>query len=119
MVSHGVHFISCAGKDITQKLYSLNEQLGSMLLLSTASKPSNTTDHWRHVMTRSLSVDAVDTGTKGNVRSSVWRQGQQNRRDSLVFSDGKSSLNFMKSTQKGYSVSNELSGILQRVFVNS
>ncbi|KAG8319375.1 hypothetical protein J6590_092940 [Homalodisca vitripennis] len=83
-----LHNLECIylGKDITQKLYSLNEQLGSAILLSTTSKAIKS-DHWRHVMTRSLSVDAVSTGTKGHVRSSAWRQAHHNRRNSLVFSD--------------------------------
>lgn len=76
------------GKDITQKLYSLNEQLGAALTTNAISKAASS-DHWRHVMTRSLSVDAVDTGTKGHVRSIAYRQAQQNRRNSLVFSDSK------------------------------
>ncbi|XP_054262612.1 blood vessel epicardial substance-like [Macrosteles quadrilineatus] len=74
------------GKDITQKLYSLNEQLGSALQLNMINKVPKA-DHWRYVMTRSLSVDAVSTGTKGHVRSHVWRQGQNNRRNSLGMSE--------------------------------
>lgn len=78
----------CIGKDITVKLYSLNEQLGAAFTSHAISKAVSS-DHWRHVMTRSLSVDAVDTGTKGHVRSLAWRQAHSNRRNSLVLSDSK------------------------------
>ncbi|XP_023228947.1 blood vessel epicardial substance-like isoform X1 [Centruroides sculpturatus] len=69
------------GKDITHKLYSLNE----------FHRPENRTllsdpnDWWRHPIPRSLSVDAVHTGTKGHVRSLLWRA--QNRRASSAPSD--------------------------------
>ncbi|RZF37653.1 hypothetical protein LSTR_LSTR003064 [Laodelphax striatellus] len=51
---------------------------------------SNLIDHWRHVMTRSLSVDAVDTGTRGHVRSVSWKSADKDRRDSLGFSEKES-----------------------------
>ncbi|XP_067011153.2 popeye domain-containing protein 2-like [Anabrus simplex] len=73
------------GKDITHKLYSLNEQLGATQStdIGGLGRPS---DHWRKSMSRSLSVDAVHTGTRGHVRSLVWR-AQQQRRTSSALSD--------------------------------
>ncbi|KAJ9591756.1 hypothetical protein L9F63_001692 [Diploptera punctata] len=77
------------GKDITHKLYSLNENLGTAAneeALAALNRPS---DHWR-TMNRSLSVDAVHTGTRGHVRSLAWRT-QQQRRTSATYSDRSSS----------------------------
>ncbi|KAL1131492.1 hypothetical protein AAG570_011109 [Ranatra chinensis] len=75
------------GKDITQKLYWLNEAIGLSCGAGKESSSMTTCDHWRKVMPRSLSVDAVDTGTRGHVRSIAWRKQANNRRDSSVFSD--------------------------------
>ncbi|XP_039293324.1 blood vessel epicardial substance [Nilaparvata lugens] len=77
------------GKDITQKLYSLNEQLGTSFFTSDLNKAASS-DHWRHVMERSLSVDAVDTGTRGHVRSVSWKNADKDRRNSLGFSENES-----------------------------
>ncbi|XP_021936877.1 blood vessel epicardial substance-A-like isoform X2 [Zootermopsis nevadensis] len=74
------------GKDITQKLYSLNEHLGAMANIEMAAKAlGRSPDHWRS-MNRSLSMDAVHTGTRGHVRSVSWR-AQQQRRTSATYSD--------------------------------
>ncbi|KAL1454962.1 hypothetical protein WDU94_009089 [Cyamophila willieti] len=58
-------FSCLIGKDITQKLYSLNE------LISNNSQ--NSAEPWRHKMNRSVSVDAVNTTSRGQVRSNNWR----------------------------------------------
>jgi hypothetical protein len=76
------------GKDITHKLYSLNEHLGAVASSEAASNAlGRQPDHWR-TMNRSLSVDAVHTGTRGHVRSLAWR-AQQQRRTSATYSDSK------------------------------
>ena len=76
------------GKDITHKLYSLNEHLGAVANSDAASNAlGRQPDHWR-AMNRSLSVDAVHTGTRGHVRSLAWR-AQQQRRTSATYSDSK------------------------------
>jgi len=79
--------VPCVGKDITHKLYSLNEHLGALASINLAADLSRQPDHWR-TMSRSLSVDAVHTGTRGHVRSLAWRN-QQQRRTSATFSDSK------------------------------
>lgn len=56
------------GKDITSKLYALNEQLAGV---ATASENA-TTNPYRGVA-RSFSVDAVNTETAGRVRSATWK----------------------------------------------
>ncbi|XP_069686354.1 uncharacterized protein [Periplaneta americana] len=75
------------GKDITHKLYSLNEHLGALANSEAAASAAlgRPSDHWR-TMNRSLSVDAVHTGTRGHVRSLAWRT-QQQRRTSATYSD--------------------------------
>jgi hypothetical protein len=81
----------CAGKDITHKLYSLNEHLGAMSSSEAAANAlGRQSDHWR-TMNRSLSVDAVHTGTRGHVRSIAWRN-QQQRRTSATYSNSKRTL---------------------------
>ncbi|XP_049840316.1 blood vessel epicardial substance-like, partial [Schistocerca gregaria] len=67
------------GKDITQKLYALNEQLNAASAAEAearqcALRASRAADHWRRAMARSLSVDAVHTGARGHVRSLAWQQ---------------------------------------------
>ncbi|XP_049768100.1 blood vessel epicardial substance-like [Schistocerca cancellata] len=67
------------GKDITQKLYALNEQVhaasaGEAAARQGALRASRAADHWRRAMARSLSVDAVHTGARGHVRSLAWQQ---------------------------------------------
>ncbi|KAF7391958.1 hypothetical protein HZH68_011501 [Vespula germanica] len=56
------------GKDITSKLYALNEQLADV---STVSE--NTRSNPYRGVARSLSVDAVNTETAGRVRSTTWK----------------------------------------------
>ena len=77
----------CPGKDITHKLYSLNEHLGTTASAEAAAALNRPSDHWR-TMNRSLSVDAVNTGTRGHVRSLAWRT-QNQRRTSATYSDSK------------------------------
>lgn len=60
------------GKDITSKLYALNEQLAGV---ATASE--NATSNPYRGVTRSLSVDAVNTETAGRVRSATWKAQRQ------------------------------------------
>ena len=85
--SVNISVISCVGKDITHKLYSLNEHLGALASGDIAADMGRQPDHWRSI-SRSLSVDAVHTGTRGHVRSLAWRN-QQQRRTSATFSDRK------------------------------
>ncbi|KAJ1528671.1 hypothetical protein ONE63_007065 [Megalurothrips usitatus] len=62
------------GKDITHKLYSLNEQMhGNDRARAIRS------DHWRRSMARSVSVDAVNTGTRGHVRSAAFKHARKER----------------------------------------
>ncbi|XP_033227883.1 blood vessel epicardial substance-like [Belonocnema kinseyi] len=56
------------GKDITSKLYALNEQLAGVA----AAHEHAVSNPYRGVA-RSLSVDAVNTETAGRVRSSTWK----------------------------------------------
>ncbi|GLH03039.1 Blood vessel epicardial substance [Gryllus bimaculatus] len=76
------------GKDITHKLYSLNEQLAlagaAAVAEAAAAALSRPADHWRHAMSRSLSVDAVHTGTRGHVRSLAWRQSSHRTSSALT-----------------------------------
>ncbi|KAL6266233.1 blood vessel epicardial substance-like [Pogonomyrmex barbatus] len=60
------------GKDITSKLYALNEQLAGV-----ASASENATSNPYRGVTRSLSVDAVNTETAGRVRSTTWKTHKQ------------------------------------------
>lgn len=57
------------GKDITSKLYALNEQLAGIV---TIPESTNSPNPYRG-MARSLSVDAVNTETAGRVRSTTWK----------------------------------------------
>jgi len=82
-----ITLVPCVGKDITHKLYSLNEHLGAIASVNIAADLGRQPDHWRSI-SRSLSVDAVHTGTRGHVRSLAWRT-QQQRRTSATFSDSK------------------------------
>nr|CAD7458046.1 unnamed protein product [Timema tahoe] len=81
-VSHGM---MGKGKDITHKLYSLNEHLDTSKNGEGRSNLGCHSDYWK-TMNRSLSVDAVHTGTQGHVRSLVWRT-QNQRRASITNSD--------------------------------
>jgi hypothetical protein len=87
MYGNHVTTVFSAGKDITHKLYSLNEHLGAMANDLAARALGRPPDHWRSI-NRSLSVDAVHTGTRGHVRSVAWRS-QQQRRTSATYSDSK------------------------------
>lgn len=60
------------GKDITSKLYALNEQLAGV---ATASENA-TSNPYRGIL-RSVSVDAVNTETAGRVRSATWKSQSQ------------------------------------------
>ncbi|KAK8719990.1 hypothetical protein OTU49_013643, partial [Cherax quadricarinatus] len=71
------------GKDITTKLYSLNEQLGVGTIGGEGVRGVGAQDVWRGVVQRSMSVDNVHTGTKGFVRSLAWRTS--NRRTSTTY----------------------------------
>lgn len=76
-------YLFALGKDITHKMYSLNEQVGHMCTAKALSR-ANMEDHWRRSMNRSVSVDAVNTGTKGHVRSIAWKQTEKYRKNSTV-----------------------------------
>lgn len=77
-------YLTWAGKDITTKLYSLNEQLG-VGAMSSEGVRGGAQDVWRGVVQRSMSVDNVHTGTKGFVRSLAWRASH--RRTSATYCD--------------------------------
>lgn len=62
-------------------MYSLNEQVGHMCTNEALSRAARE-DHWRRSMNRSVSVDAVDTGTRGFVRSNAWKQTEKYRKNS-------------------------------------
>ncbi|KAF6211626.1 hypothetical protein GE061_012139 [Apolygus lucorum] len=80
------------GKDITQKLYWLNEAVGLSGALGGKDSTPTGCEHMRRVMSRSLSADAVNTSTKGHVKSQSWRKQAGEKTDSLIFSDNESSL---------------------------
>lgn len=61
-------FNALIGKDITVKLYALNEHLAGL----SAAKVSSATEPYRGVV-RSASFDAVNTEVAGKVRSSIWK----------------------------------------------
>ncbi|XP_046383693.1 uncharacterized protein LOC124154174 [Ischnura elegans] len=69
------------GKDITQKLYSLNEHLNPHPP-GNSGRRGDSGDKWRcaeseaRFFKRSMSVDAVNTGSKGRVRSMAWKLGR-------------------------------------------
>lgn len=64
------------GKDITHKMYSLNEQMSQKCATEALSRVSGD-DHWRHSLNRSVSVDVVDTSIQGQVRSDAWKQAEK------------------------------------------
>lgn len=72
------------GKDITQKLYSLNEHLSG---LDDERKRGKRDEMWARAHIRSMSMDAVNTGPTGLVRSKAYRL--HNRKHSFN-SEGKS-----------------------------
>ncbi|XP_015108580.1 blood vessel epicardial substance [Diachasma alloeum] len=57
------------GKDITTKLYALNEQLAGV-----AAAHENAVSNPYRGIARSVSVDAVNTETAGRVRSNTWKE---------------------------------------------
>jgi hypothetical protein len=95
-----------SGKDITHKLYSMNEHLlasASAMAEQQAAKaalalqkqqeldaslpwheqrPTSTASE-NMFLSRSLSVDAVHTGSRGHVRSMIWMERHQ-RQTSLI-----------------------------------
>ncbi|XP_050422945.1 uncharacterized protein LOC126834810 [Adelges cooleyi] len=71
------------GKDVTHKMYSLNEQLGQAKSFDAQTRAARN-DHWRQAIYRSVSFDAVNTGTKGTVRSDAWKRYRQ--RKTSIFS---------------------------------
>ncbi|VVC43581.1 RmlC-like jelly roll fold,Popeye protein [Cinara cedri] len=73
---------SIIGKDVTHKMYSLNEQLGQAKSFDDQSRAARN-DHWRQAIYRSVSYDAVNTGTKGTVRSNVWKRYRDRKQPSL------------------------------------
>ncbi|KAK9693994.1 Popeye protein conserved region [Popillia japonica] len=62
------------GKDITQKLYSLNEHLSG---LEDDRKRGRRDELWARTHSRSMSMDAVNTGTTGRVRSTTYKNSQR------------------------------------------
>ncbi|KAE8751453.1 hypothetical protein FOCC_FOCC001700, partial [Frankliniella occidentalis] len=69
------------GKDITHKLYSLNEHMhGNDRARARAAR----SEHWRRSMARSVSVDAVHTGTRGHVRSAAFKSARRERATSAA-----------------------------------
>nr|XP_018917632.1 PREDICTED: uncharacterized protein LOC109044383 [Bemisia tabaci] len=81
-----VVFSHIIGKDITQKLYCLNEQVGQRFANDAQSRAVKE-DLWRN-LNRSVSVDAVNTGTHGHVRSTAWHKAHQaEKRKSSILSD--------------------------------
>ncbi|KAL4132076.1 hypothetical protein QTP88_009293 [Uroleucon formosanum] len=79
---------SIIGKDITHKMYSLNEQLGQAKSFDDQTRAARN-DHWRQAIYRSVSYDAVNTGTKGTVRSNAWKR-YRDRKASLFADPGES-----------------------------
>lgn len=74
--------LSALGKDITQKLYSLNEHLSG---LNDQRKRGRRDEIWAKAHTRSMSMDAVNTGPTGLVRSQAFKS---NNRKQSVNSEG-------------------------------
>nr|XP_023019981.1 blood vessel epicardial substance-A-like [Leptinotarsa decemlineata] len=68
------------GKDITQKLYALNEHLSG---LSEERERGKRNKLWAKTHSRSMSLDAVNTGNTGLVRSSAYRTLKNTDRGSL------------------------------------
>lgn len=75
------------GKDITSKLYALNEQLAGV-----AAASEHASNNPYRGVARSLSVDAVNTETAGQVRSSTWKN---QRRHSNPRSDSELLITFL------------------------
>ncbi|KAJ8960862.1 hypothetical protein NQ318_020160 [Aromia moschata] len=62
------------GKDITQKLYALNEHLSGL----SDERERGKRKQWAKTNSRSMSMDAVNTGTTGLVRSQAYRSSHKN-----------------------------------------
>ncbi|CAG9825230.1 unnamed protein product [Phaedon cochleariae] len=67
-------FDSIIGKDITQKLYALNEHLSGL----SEERERGQRKMWAKTNSRSMSMDAVNTGTTGLVRSQAYRTNHKN-----------------------------------------
>jgi len=65
-------------------MYSLNEQLGQAKSFDDQTRAARN-DHWRQAIYRSVSFDAVNTGTKGTVRSNAWKRYRD--RKASLFAD--------------------------------
>jgi len=63
-------FNAFPGKDITQKLYALNEHLSGLTDERNRDKRNAL---WAKTNSRSMSMDAVNTGTTGLVRSQAYK----------------------------------------------
>ncbi|XP_015903379.1 blood vessel epicardial substance [Parasteatoda tepidariorum] len=75
------------GKDITHKLYSLNDQHRKDTAPEKLSI-ADSLDFWRSPMARCHSVDMVHTSKKGQVRSLFWKKPEKkNRRMSSLLAD--------------------------------
>jgi len=97
-----INHFQIEGKDITHKLYSMNEHLlatANALAEQQAAKAAMARQKQQELqnsvpwheqrpasnasenmfLPRSLSVDAVHTGSRGHVRSMVWRTRQQSK----------------------------------------
>lgn len=68
------------GKDITTKLYALNEQLAGV-----AAAHENAVSNPYRGVARSMSVDAVNTETAGRVRSSTWKSQRRHSNPRTIF----------------------------------
>ncbi|KAF7268005.1 hypothetical protein GWI33_018806 [Rhynchophorus ferrugineus] len=66
---------SIIGKDITQKLYALNEHLSD---ISDERNRGKRNEIWAKTHNRSMSLDAVNTGTTGLVRSQAYKSALKN-----------------------------------------
>ncbi|CAH1961970.1 unnamed protein product [Acanthoscelides obtectus] len=67
-------FEAIIGKDITQKLYALNEHLSG---LSDERDRGQKNQIWAKTHNRSMSLDAVNTSTTGLVRSQAYKNSQK------------------------------------------
>ncbi|KAL3280835.1 hypothetical protein HHI36_004066 [Cryptolaemus montrouzieri] len=65
---------SVIGKDITQKLYAINDHLTG---LNDDLNRGKRNAIWAKTHNRSMSLDAVNTGTTGLVRSQAYKKSQQ------------------------------------------
>ncbi|XP_045471390.1 blood vessel epicardial substance-A-like [Harmonia axyridis] len=77
---------SVIGKDITQKLYAINDHLTG---LNDDINRSKRNAMWAKTQNRSMSLDAVNTGTTGLVRSQAYKKSQVQRinANASIFND--------------------------------